>query len=110
MTASQGVWVGDGPGIWLLQREYDDTPRPPSVKIAGRLEAKGLTTGSGTEGRGTLPGGSLQGPSEACNDTDLAMDGSEEVTAGVAVTALGASRQIGPAALKIRVSAVRFRP
>ena len=29
--------MGDGPGIWLLQREYDDTPRPPSVKIAGRL-------------------------------------------------------------------------
>jgi len=37
MTAPQGVRVGDGSAIWLLQREYDDTPRPPSVKIAGRL-------------------------------------------------------------------------
>ena len=37
MTAPQGVCVGDGSGIWLFQREYDDTPGAPSVKIAGRL-------------------------------------------------------------------------
>jgi hypothetical protein len=38
MTAPQGVWVGDGPEIWVFQREYDDTPKPPSVKTAGRGE------------------------------------------------------------------------